>query len=54
MSQHSDESTETPAEGRDETQQEMAEVQEQLDEQADGDGLAAEADAAEGTGISQG
>ncbi|WP_182524953.1 hypothetical protein [Nocardioides dongkuii] len=39
---------------REPEQQEIAENQEKLDAEAEGDGLAAEADAAEGTGISQG
>ncbi len=54
MSESTDETTNEPGHEREPEQQALADVQEQLDEQADGDGLAAEADAAEGTGISQG
>ncbi|MBC9734551.1 hypothetical protein [Nocardioides marmotae] len=39
---------------RDPEQQELADVQEELDEQSDGDGLAAEAGSGEETGLSQG
>jgi len=40
--------------GRTEEQQEMADVQEQLDEQADGEGLAAEAGTGDETGLTEG
>ena len=40
--------------GRTPEQQEIADVQEQLDEQADGDGLAAEAGSGEENGLTEG
>ena len=51
-----DSNTSEPADERDrkDQQQEMADVDEKLDAQADGEGLAAEADRAEQTGISEG
>ncbi|WP_193611727.1 hypothetical protein [Nocardioides lijunqiniae] len=39
---------------RDEQQEELADVQDELDAQADGDGLAAEAGTGDETGLSEG
>jgi hypothetical protein len=39
---------------RDEQQQELADVQDELDSRADGDGLAAEAGTGDGSGLTEG
>jgi hypothetical protein len=54
MSQGHDEQQSGQGEDLDEQQREMAEVDEQLDAEADGEGLAAEAGRIEENGISQG
>ncbi|NHC24176.1 hypothetical protein G6553_13470 [Nocardioides sp. IC4_145] len=48
------ESTNEPGHEREPEQQSLADVQEQLDEQADGDGLAAEAGTGDETGLTEG
>ncbi|MEV7428018.1 MULTISPECIES: hypothetical protein [unclassified Nocardioides] len=48
------ESSNETGDQRNPEQQEIAEVQEQLDEQADGDGLAAEAGSGDETGLTEG
>jgi len=54
MSQAHDDQQPDEREDLDDQQREMAEVDEQLDAEADGDGLAAEAGRIEENGISQG
>jgi hypothetical protein len=54
MSEDSNASEPADERDREEQQQEIADVDEQLDAQAGGEGLAAEADRGEATGISEG
>ena len=54
MSETSNETTPEGGSTDDDERREIAEVQERLDAQADGDGLAAEAGAGEETGLAEG
>lgn len=54
MSQPKDENTPATQQDREAQQQEMEEIDERLDAESDGDGLAAEAGRSEETGISEG
>ena len=54
MSETNDEKQPTPPHDADDERQEIAEVDEELDARADGEGLAAEAGRGEETGLSEG
>ncbi|WP_167736803.1 hypothetical protein [Nocardioides sp. 1609] len=54
MSETSNDEDQAAGNGRTEQQQEIADVQEQLDAESEGEGLANESDRGEPTGLSQG
>lgn len=54
MSETSNETDQETGDGRNEQQQEIADVQEKLDAESDGEGLANESGRGEETGLSQG